>query len=169
MSSSSSDSDLRLDLDDPIDLTDHLLSPFAVRDFHYQDCHFHSIVHLMCYRYAVLSDLKLLAISVRKWSRHLTEFPIVRFVTNNWQALCRSILKDICSHLCLNDVTVSRALVDSGPKPFVLCGQAQQGGLCDMVNDVLIEARVELVAGRLSCTEWMRPKATRGGLRNARR
>ena len=29
-----------------------------------------------------------------------------------------------------------------------------------MVNDVLIEARVELVAGRLSCTEWMRPKAT---------
>ena len=103
----------------------------------------------MCYRYAVL--------------------PIVRFVTNNWQALCRSILKDVYSHLCLNDVTVSRALVDSGPKPFVPRGQTQQGGLHDMVNDMLIETRVELVAGRLSCTEWMRPKAMRGGLRNARR
>ena len=31
--SSTSDSDLRLDLDSPIDLNDHVLSPFAVRDF----------------------------------------------------------------------------------------------------------------------------------------
>ena len=169
LSSSSNDSDLRLDLDDPIDLTDHVLSPFAVRDFHYQDCHFHSIAHLMCYRYAVLSDLKLFAISVRKWAKHLTEFPIVRFVTDNWQALCRSILKEIYSHLCLNDATVSEALIDTGPKPFVLRSQTQQGGLNDIVNDVLIDARVELVAGRLSYTEWMRPAATRGGLRNARR
>ena len=60
LSSSSNYSDLHLDLDDPIDLTDHVLSPFAVRDFHYQDCHFHSISHL-----------------IRKWSRHLTEnFPL---------------------------------------------------------------------------------------------
>ena len=50
--SSTSDVDLRLDLDSPIDLNGHVLSPFAVRDFHYQDCHFHSIAHLMCYRYA---------------------------------------------------------------------------------------------------------------------
>ena len=169
LSSSSNDSDLRLDLDDPIDLTDHMLSPFAVRDFHYQDCHFHSIAHLMCYRYAVLNDLKLFAISVRKWSRHLTEFPIVCFVTNNWQALCRSILKEIYSHLCLHDATVSEALIDMGPKPFVLRNQTQQGGLGDIVNDVLIDARVELVAGRLSYTEWMRPAATCSGLRKARR
>ena len=135
LSTTSNDSEIRLDLDDPIDLTKHLLSPFAVRDVHYQGCHFHSVAHLMCFRYAVLNNLKLFAISVR----HLTEFPIVRFVTNNCQALCRCILKDIYSHLCLNDVAVSGALVDSGPKPFVLRCQTQQGGLDDMVNNVLIE------------------------------
>ena len=95
----------------------------------------------MCFRYDVFNNLKLFAISVRKWSRHLTEFPIVRFVTNNWHAMCCCILKDIYSHLCLNDVTVRRALVDSGPKPFVLRCQTQQGGLDGMVNDVLIETR----------------------------
>ena len=153
LSTISNDSEIRLDLDDPIDLTEHLLSPFTVRDFHYQGCHFHSVAHLMCFRYAVLNDLKLLAISVRKWSRHLTEFPIVRFVTHNWQAQCRSVLKDIYSHLCLNDVAVRGALVDSGPKPFVLHCQTQQGGLCDMMNDVLIKTHVDLVAGRLSSVE----------------
>ena len=74
--SSISDSGLRLDLDDPIDLTDHVLSPFAVSDFHYQDCHFHSIAHLMCYRYAVLSDFKLLTTSARKWSKHSPLFAL---------------------------------------------------------------------------------------------
>ena len=67
---------------------------------------------------------------------------IVRFVTDNWQALCRSILKEIYSHLCLNDATVSEALIDTGPKPFVLRSQTQQGGLVHIVNDVLIDARV---------------------------
>ena len=60
LSTTSNDSEIRLDLDDPIDLTEHLLSPFPVRDFHYQGCHFHSVAHLMCFRYAVLNDLKLL-------------------------------------------------------------------------------------------------------------
>ena len=73
------------------------------------------------------------------------------------------------SHLCLNDVAVRGALVDSGPKPFVLKCQTQQGGLCDIINNVLIETRVDLVAGRLSSIEWLQPTATRGGLRNATR
>ena len=124
--------DSRNDLDSPIELNDHVLSPFAVRDFHYQDCHFHSVAHLMCYRYAVLNDFKLMATSVRKWSKHLTEFPIVRFVTQNWQILCRSILGDIYIHLCLNDVTVSEALVNTGPRPFVLRGHSSQGALNDI-------------------------------------
>ena len=81
----------------------------------------------MCFRYAVLNDLKLLAISVRKWSRHLTEFPIVRFVTHNWQAQCRSVLKDIYSHLCLNDVAVRGALVDSGPRPLFFTARRSRG------------------------------------------
>ena len=75
---------------------------------------------------------------------------------------CRSVLKDIYSHLCLNDVAV-----DTGPKPFVLKSHTQQGGLCDIINNVLIEARVDLVAGRLASVEWLQPTATRGGLRNA--
>ena len=167
--SSTIDADLRLDLDSPIDLNGHVLSPFAVRDFHYQDCHFHSVAHLMCYRYAILSDFKLLATSVRKWSKHLTEFPIVRFVTHNWQTLCRSILGDIYGHLCLSDVTFSEALVNTGPRPFVLQCRSPQGGLDDIVNDILIATRVALVEGRLTCTQWMQPPARRCGLRNARR
>ena len=39
--------------DKPIDLTGHELSPFYHRDIIYQDCKFHSIAHLMCYRYAI--------------------------------------------------------------------------------------------------------------------
>ena len=169
LSTTSNDSEIRLVLDNPIDLTEHLLSPFAVRDFHYQGCHFHSVAHLMCFRYAVLNDLKLLATSIWKWSRHLTDFPIDRFITHDWQVKCRSVLKDIYSHLCLNDVAVSRALVDTGPRPFVLKSHTQQGGLCDIINNVLIEACVDLVAGRLASVEWLQPAATRGGLRNATR
>ena len=120
-------SEIRLDLDSPIDLTEHVLSPFAMRDFHYQGCHFHSVAHLMCFRYAVLNDLKLLAISVRKWSIHLTDFPTNRFVTHNWQVQCCPVLNDIYSHLCLNDVAVNKALVESGPRPFVLKCHTQQG------------------------------------------
>ena len=40
-------SGIRLELDKPIDLTGHLLSPFFVREFYYQGCRFHSIAHLM--------------------------------------------------------------------------------------------------------------------------
>ena len=36
----------RCKLDDPIDLTDHILSPLFVRDLYYQGCRFHSITHL---------------------------------------------------------------------------------------------------------------------------
>ena len=129
LSTTPNNSEIRLNLDNPIDLTEHLLSPFAMRDFHYQGCHFHSAAHLMCFRYAVINDLKLLATSVRKWSRHLTDFPADRFNTHDWQVQCRSMLKDIYSHLCLTDVAVSRALVDTGPRPFVLKCHTQQGGV----------------------------------------
>ena len=48
-------------LDKPIDLTGHILSPFYHRDIIYQDCKFHSIAHLMCYRYAIANDQKTFA------------------------------------------------------------------------------------------------------------
>ena len=120
LSAPSTNSEIRLKLDNPIDLTGHLLSPFAVREFHYQGCHFHSIGHLMCYRYAMINDLKSFATSVRKWPRHLTDLTTDRFQTHDWQVQCRSMLKEIYSHLCLTDVSVKTALVDTGPRPFVL-------------------------------------------------
>ena len=169
LSSTPKNSEIRLNLDNPIDLTGHLLSPFTVRDFHYQSCRFHSIAHLICFCYAVINDLKLFATSVRKWSRHLTDFPIDRFNTHNWQVQCRSMLKYIYSHLCLTDVAVREALIDTGPRPFVLNCHTSWGGLCDIVNNVLIEARVDLAAGRLASVEWLQPAATHGGLRNAAR
>ena len=70
-----SSSDIRLKLDNPIDLTGHILSPFFIREFVYQGCHFHSIAHLMCYRYAVLQGLNKFANSIRKWVKHLTDSP----------------------------------------------------------------------------------------------
>ena len=84
LSTPSPSSEIRLKLDNPIDLTGHLLPPFFVREFHYQGCRFHSIAHLMCYRYTMIHDLKSFATSIRKWSRHLTDFPTTRFQTPDW-------------------------------------------------------------------------------------
>ena len=130
LSTPSTSSAIRLKLDNPIDLTRHLLTPFFVREFHYQGCRFHSIAHLMCYRYAIIHDLKLFATSIRKWSRHLTDFPTNRFQTPDWQVLCRTVLSEIYSHLCLTDAAVKTALVDTGPRPFDLqCSTPWGGGI----------------------------------------
>ena len=66
LSTPTSSSDIQLKLDQPIDLTGHILSPFYAREFNYQDCRFNSVAHLMCYRYAVLHGLKTFATAVRK-------------------------------------------------------------------------------------------------------
>ena len=173
-SSSPNNSEIRRQLDNPIDLDGHILSPFTIRDFTYQGCHFHSIAHLMCFRYAVLNDLKLFATSVRKWSRHLIDFPTDRFNTRDCQVQCQSVLKEIYGHLCITDVAVKNALTDSGPRPFVLQCSTSWGGFCDTVNvhrtivdNALIETRVDLAAGRLTAAEWLQPISKRGGLRNA--
>ena len=124
----------------------------------------------------MINDLKSFATSVRKWSRHLTDFPTDRFQTHDWQVKYRSVLKEIYSHLCLTDVSVKTALVDTGPRPFVLQCSTPRGGLCDipgvhgsLVSEILIEARVDLAAGRLTSAEWLQPTATYGGLRIAAR
>ena len=111
-----SSSDICLKLDNPIDLTGHILSPFFIREFVYQGCRLHSIVHLMCCRYAVLQGLKTFANSIRKWVNHLTDFPTPppRFQTPEWQVQCRSVLTEIYGHLCLTDMAVKTALIDSG-------------------------------------------------------
>ena len=79
-----SSSDIHLKLDYPIDLPVHILSPFFIREFIYQGCRFHSISHLMCYRYAVLQGLKTFANGIRKWVKHLTDFPTPRFPKPDW-------------------------------------------------------------------------------------
>ena len=128
LSTPSTSSEIRLKLDNPNDLTGHLLSPFFVREFHYQGCRFHSIAHLMCYRYAIIHDLKLFATSIRKWSRYLTDFSTNRFQTPDWQVLCRTVLSEIYSHLCLTDAAAKTALIDTGPRPFDLQCSTPWGG-----------------------------------------
>ena len=49
-----------------IDITGHVLSPFHQRILDYQDCRFHSIAHLMCYRYAIVNDQMTFATGTRK-------------------------------------------------------------------------------------------------------
>ena len=160
-------SDIRCKLDDPIDLTDHILSPFFVRELYYQGCRFHSITHLMRFRYAVIHGLKLFATSIRKWTRHLTDFPTSRFQAPNWLEDCRTVLTEIYGHLCISDMAVKTALIDTGPRPFCLqCQAPWGGGLPDasnansrgnLVSDIIIDARVHLVTGNLTSAEWLAP------------
>ena len=74
--------------------------PMTKLDIHYivlppgvNDC----IAHLMCYRYAVINDLKLFATSIRKWSRHLTDFPTIKSVPNTRLAgaMSHSVKRDL--------------------------------------------------------------------------
>ena len=178
LSTPASSSDIHLKLDQPIDLTGHILSPFYAREFNYQECRFNSVAHLMCYRYAVLHGLKTFATAVRKWARPLTEFPTSRFQTLGWNSQCRSVLREIYSHLCLTDIAVKTALLESGPRPFSLSCLPPWGGLCDvstteiganLVNDILIETRVQLVAERLTAPRWLLPVRARRELRHTTR
>ena len=171
-----SSSDIHLKLDQPIDLTGHILSPFCAREFNYQDCRFHSVAHLMCYRYAVLHGLKTFAAAVRKWARPLTTFPTSRFQTSDWRLQCHSVLRDIYSHLCLTDIAVRTALLESGPRPFYLSCLPPWGGLSDasitefganLVSDILIETRVQLVAEKLTAPGWLLHVRARRELRHA--
>ena len=79
------------------------------------------------------------------------------------------MLKEIYGHLCITNIAVKNALTDSGPRPFVLQCSTPWGAFGTIVNNALIETRVDLAAGRLTVAEWLRPMATRGGLRNALR
>ena len=129
-STPSTSSDIHLKLDNPIDLTGHILSPFFVREFHYQGCRFHSIAHLMCYRYAMIQGLKSFATSIRKWSKHLTDFPTARFQTPDWQSQCRYVFIDIYGHLCLTDVAAKTQHWLTRDQGHSLCGVQRRGGDC---------------------------------------
>ena len=86
------DSEIVSDLDIPIDLKGHILSPFYKREQIYQDCTFQSIAHLMCYRYAIINGQKTFATGIRKWSRTLADFPRPKFQTDTEVQQWREIL-----------------------------------------------------------------------------
>ena len=173
-----SDSVVLKDLDSPIDLAGHILSPFYNRNLNYQDSHFHSIAHLMCYRYAVANGQKTFATGIRKWSIHLTDFSAPKFKTIDWEQQWRAVLMDIYSHLCLMDVSVKTALIQSGPRPFKLhCAKPwgyilndpDTGLRTNIVCDILIDTRVLATSDKLTSCTWLMPRLSRPGLRNAAR
>ena len=68
------DSEIVSDLDIPIDLKGHILSPFYKRELVYQDCTFQSIAHLMCYRYAIINNQKTFATGIKEMVPHAGGF-----------------------------------------------------------------------------------------------
>ena len=109
-----------MDLDRPIDITGHVLSPFYYRQLDYQDSRFHSIAHLMCYRYAIINGQKTFATGISKWSKHLTDFPTPKFASLDCVPQWNAILVEKYSHLCLTYTIVKSVLIDTGPQPFTL-------------------------------------------------
>ena len=70
------------------------------------------------------------------------------------------------------------ALRESGPRPFSLSCLPPWGGLCDvlttgiggnLVSDILIETRVQLVAEKLTAPRWLLPVRVRRELRHTTR
>ena len=114
------DSDIVSDLDMPIDLRGHILSPFYQRDLIYQDCTFQSIARLLCYRYAIINNQRTFATGIRKWSRTLLDFPKPKFKTDTEIQQWREILTEIYTFLCVTDEGIRSALIQSGPRPFTL-------------------------------------------------
>ena len=161
------DSTIVNDLDRPVDLTGHILSPFYQRELIYQDCKFQSIAHLLCYRYAIINNQKTFATGIRKWSRTLVDFPSPKFKSNTEIQQWLDILTEIYTYLCNTDEKIRSALVDTGPRPFTLECKSPWG--LDMqhpdtapqrclISDVLANVRVAISSNRLTDCRWMKTK-----------
>ena len=170
------------EFDSPIDLTGHILSPFYIRPLDYQDSRFHSVVNLMCFRYAVADGQKTFATGIRKWSKHVTDFPIPKFKTIDWIQQWQVILMDIYSHLCLTDQSFRDALIATGARPFRLqCAQPwgyvpndpdtsmlhHTAARADLISNILIEVRVCATSNTLTPVSWLKQKDSRRGMRRA--
>ena len=166
------------DFDCPIVLTGHVLSPCYVRDLDYLDCRFHSIAHLMCYRFAIANGQKTFATGLQKWSRHLTDFPTPKFMTPDCVQQWLSILTDIYSHLCVTDMAFKSVLINTGPRPFTLQCKSPWGSVlldpdacprADLISVVLVKVCISACGDRLAACQWMSvPQHSRPGTRNAR-
>ena len=161
------DSTFANDLDRPVDLTGHILSPFYQRELIYQDCKFQSIAHLLCYRYAIINNQKTFATGIRKWSRILVDFPIPKFKSNTETQQWLEILADIYTYLCTTDERIRSALVETGPRPFTLECRSPWGRDIQhpdtaphscLVSDVLIGVRVAIASDTLTTCRWLGTK-----------
>ena len=161
------DSTIQKDLDKPVDLKGHILSPFYQRELIYQDCKFQSIAHLLCYRYAIVNDQKTFATGIRKWSRILVDFPSPKFTTNTETQQWLEILAEIYTYLCTTDERIRSALLNTGPRPFTLeCRSPWGRGLNDpdttphrcLVSDVLIGVRVAIASDTMTACSWLETK-----------
>ena len=74
----------------------------------------HSIAHLLCYRYAIANDQRTFATGIRKWSRHLEEFPTQKFTTMDRTQQWLAILTDIYTYLYTMDSTFRSTLINTG-------------------------------------------------------
>ena len=149
------DSTIVNDLDRPVDLTGHILSPFYQRELMYQDCKFQSIAHLLCYRYAIINNQKTFATGIRKWSRILVDFPIPKFKSNTETQQWLEILADIYTYLCNTDERIRSALVETGPRPFTLECRSPWGRNIQhpdtaphscLISDILVGVRVAIAS-----------------------
>ena len=118
----------------------------------------------MCYRYAMIKGQRTFATGIRKWSKHLTDFPTPKFASLDCVPQWNAILVEICSHLCLTDATVKSALIDTGPQPFTLeclspwgcvLGDPDISSRTDMISDVLVSVRVAAVSDKLTRCHWL--------------
>ena len=156
------DSDSVSDLDRPIDLNGHILSPFYQREIIYQNCTFLSIAHLLCYRYAIINNQKTFATGIRKWSRPLMDFPRPKFTTDTEIEQWKTILTEIYAYLCISDSEIRSALVRSGPRPFTVAAKSPWGpetGTATpqrgLLSEVLIDLRVTATHDRLKANTWL--------------
>ena len=130
----------------------------------------------MCYRYAIVSGQRTSATGIRKWSRHLTDFPTPKFTTLDCVQQWHSILVDIYIHLCLIDTAIKSVLIDTGPRPFTLKCLSPWGyvpanpDICpraDIISDVLVNVRVLAAVDRLTPASWLKQKDSRQTMRRA--
>ena len=111
-SHTSTRSAIRCGLDDPIDLTNHILSPFFVRDLYYQGCRFHSIANVFSLRCTLWTPAVCYTCSKMDQTPH--GFPNKSF-SDTRLAGGMSHCAEIYSHLCISDMAVKTALIG----PFV--------------------------------------------------
>lgn len=155
-----------LELDTPIDLSGHVLSPLFARHLDYNGARFHSMAHLMLYRDALMSREKARSNNIRGWRRPLADFP-VSAVNPDRLTQQQNILGEIYDHLCTHEDNFKDALIETGPHPFTLSncstpwgavsvGETASGNeLSNAINNVLQECRIRAAAGRLRAIDWL--------------